>query len=96
MYIYIKINICCQICQNVQSGGWTREYDDVHKVPFAYNNKDWVGYDDIPSITEKVRYLPVCRIYMLIKHEIYRINLCWLTSFTNSKLLYLSIQCLLN
>jgi hypothetical protein len=29
-------------------------WSDEHKAPYAYHNDQWVGYDDIESLTLKV------------------------------------------
>lgn len=38
----------------LNSGG-VRVWDDEHKVPYLYKGDQWVGYDDIQSLTLKVR-----------------------------------------
>ena len=35
--------------------GWTREWSDGQKVPYAHSGSNWVGYDDPESIAAKVR-----------------------------------------
>lgn len=45
-----------QICQNIKNG-WTRVWDNAQKVPYAYGNNQWVGYDDAQSIQEKINYI---------------------------------------
>ncbi|XP_071952158.1 chitinase-3-like protein 1 [Antedon mediterranea] len=42
-----------EICDLLQNGG-TSVLDDVLQSPYAYNGNQWVGYDDIQSITNKV------------------------------------------
>lgn len=34
------------------------EWQDEHKVPYAYKGDQWVGYDDIRSIEIKVTIYP--------------------------------------
>lgn len=46
-----------EICKNIRSGGWTRVFDNNQRVPYAYGNGKWVGYDDVQSIQEKINYL---------------------------------------
>lgn len=36
-----------EICEELQKGKWTVVYDDQQRVPYAYNGKQWVGYDDV-------------------------------------------------
>lgn len=45
-----------EICTNLKSGGWTKRWSSEQKVPYAFKNLDWVGYDDIESIKLKARY----------------------------------------
>lgn len=49
----IKYN---QICQNIRNG-WRRVFDNAQKVPYAYGNNQWVGYDDAESIQNKINYV---------------------------------------
>jgi chitinase len=44
------------ICKNIRNG-WTRVFDNTQKVPYAYGGGQWVGYDDVQSIQEKINYL---------------------------------------
>lgn len=44
-----------EICEN--SYKWTRIWDDSQKVPYAYSGNQWVGYDDIASLTIKSKYV---------------------------------------
>ncbi|VDI27154.1 chitinase [Mytilus galloprovincialis] len=39
-----------EICSN----GWTKAWNDEHKVPYAYSGDQWVGYDNVRSVTLKV------------------------------------------
>ena len=43
-----------EICQNVRSNGWTEVWLDEGKVPYAYGDGDWVGYDNVDSIIYKI------------------------------------------
>lgn len=36
-----------EICKELQNGKWTVVYDNEQRVPYAYNGKQWVGYDDV-------------------------------------------------
>ena len=45
-----------EICQKL-SQGWIKKWDNEAKVPYAYSGSEWVGYDDIQSLKEKVDYL---------------------------------------
>lgn len=44
-----------EICEFIKSG-WTVERDSKQRVPYAYQNNQWVGYDDVTSVEEKVNY----------------------------------------
>lgn len=45
-----------EICKNIRNG-WTRVFDNNQKVPYAFGNGNWVGFDDAQSIQEKINYL---------------------------------------
>ena len=47
-----------QICSMISSGG-TRNYHDEHMVPWVVKGDQWVGYDDVGSLTTKVRWMTV-------------------------------------
>jgi chitinase len=42
-----------EVCKLLKDG-WTKEWHDEQKVPFAYKDDQWVGYDDPQSIKHKV------------------------------------------
>ena len=42
-----------EICQKV-SQGWVKKFDTEQRVPYANNMLEWVGFDDIQSLKEKV------------------------------------------
>ena len=44
------------VCQKL-SQGWTRVFHNEHRSPYAYGNSEWVGYDDVQSLTEKAAYI---------------------------------------
>ncbi|XP_063445346.1 chitotriosidase-1-like [Mytilus trossulus] len=39
------------------SSGWTTVWNDEHKVPYAYSGDQWVGYDNVRSVTIKAQYI---------------------------------------
>ena len=43
-----------EICAKFRDNGWTEVWLDEGKVPYAYGDGDWVGYDNIKSINYKV------------------------------------------
>ena len=42
-----------EICEKLKNG-WTEVWLDEGKVPYAYGDGDWVGYDNVESINYKV------------------------------------------
>ncbi|XP_043485682.1 chitotriosidase-1 [Polistes fuscatus] len=46
-----------EICKRVQSGKWTVVYDEDQRVPYAYSDNQWVGYDNPQSLKEKAEYI---------------------------------------
>ncbi|XP_035785811.1 probable chitinase 2 [Anopheles albimanus] len=44
-----------EACKNLQNG-WTRAWDPVQKVPYAYSGDQWMSYDDSESIADKCKY----------------------------------------
>lgn len=46
-----------EICQRVKSGSLSYKYESTPKVPYAYNEKEWVGYEDVKSVKEKATYI---------------------------------------
>ncbi|XP_049881289.1 chitinase-3-like protein 1 [Pectinophora gossypiella] len=45
-----------EFCNILKSSSWDVRYDNLAKVPYAVQDKNWVSYDDPDSITEKVKY----------------------------------------
>jgi GH18 family chitinase len=35
--------------------GWKSLWNDEQKVPFAYNNNEWVSYENVESLKIKVK-----------------------------------------
>lgn len=44
------------VCQKIKQN-WTRVFHAEHRVPYIFNDKEWVGYDDIFSLSEKACYI---------------------------------------
>ena len=42
------------ICRVVANPEWTKKYDSVAQVPYAYNSEQWMSYDNEQSIKAKV------------------------------------------
>ena len=39
----------------IDDGYYDYWFDDIRKVPYANSSDGWVGFDDVPSIYEKVK-----------------------------------------
>jgi chitinase len=37
--------------------GWTKKYDDIGKVPYAFKDLQWIGYEDEDSLKIKMDYI---------------------------------------
>lgn len=46
-----------EICMDLRNGGWTREFDDVAKCPYAYRGDQWIGYEDEESVGHKMDFV---------------------------------------
>ncbi|KAI0213288.1 Acidic mammalian chitinase [Lamellibrachia satsuma] len=44
-----------EVCSNLKIG-WSQEWSEEQQGSFAYNNDQWVGYDDLKSLSVKVGY----------------------------------------
>lgn len=45
-----------EICQELDSGGWTVIYDTDQQSPYAFKGNQWWGYDNAQSIRVKSQY----------------------------------------
>ncbi len=45
-----------EICNLMKREGWTKEWNDEQKIPYAYKEDQWVGFDDPRSIELKCEY----------------------------------------
>lgn len=43
-----------EICKLLSKDGWNKEWNDEQKIPYAFKDDQWVGYDDPKSIKLKV------------------------------------------
>lgn len=46
-----------EICLKLNEGGWKVNRDEHFKVPYMVKNDQWVTYDDVQSVKEKVEFL---------------------------------------
>lgn len=44
------------LCQKINTGDWTEMWEDDQKVPYAFSGYDWVGHDNIRSVSIKANY----------------------------------------
>lgn len=45
-----------EICEYINAGGWSLQYDADQQVPYMYQGDQWVTYDNPDSIAIKVNY----------------------------------------
>jgi chitinase len=46
-----------KICKNILSGDYKYFWDNEQKTPYIVGGNDWMGFDDIRSVTEKANYI---------------------------------------
>ncbi|XP_072764970.1 chitinase-3-like protein 1 [Anoplolepis gracilipes] len=46
-----------EICEFLKQGDWTVVRYSEHSCPYAFKGDQWVGYDDVISLTEKTNYI---------------------------------------
>lgn len=46
-----------EICPDVKSRNWTSEFDNIGKVPYAFFEDQWIGYEDERSMAIKMDYI---------------------------------------
>jgi chitinase len=46
-----------QICPRTNSGNLYNRWDNDQKTPYCYSGTEWIGYDDVRSVTEKCNYI---------------------------------------
>ena len=47
-----------EICDSINKGGWTVVNDPEKRMgPYAYKDRQWVGFDDVASIRRKAEYV---------------------------------------
>ncbi|XP_044010151.1 chitotriosidase-1-like [Aphidius gifuensis] len=45
-----------ETCAKIGAGGWTVKYNNVRKTPYAYRGNQWIGFENVKSLKEKVQY----------------------------------------
>lgn len=46
-----------EICPRVNSRSLTYVFENTQRVPYAFAGTEWIGYDDVRSVTEKANYI---------------------------------------
>lgn len=45
------------ICSRINAKSLSYHWDDQQKVPYAFSGTEWLGFDDVRSVTEKANYI---------------------------------------
>ena len=45
-----------ELCEKFKEN-WNNDWDDEHKVPYAFKGNQFVGYENLRSLREKINYL---------------------------------------
>lgn len=45
------------LCQRINSGAWNDRWEEAQRVPYMFLGSDWIGYDNVRSVTEKAYYI---------------------------------------
>ncbi|XP_055551267.1 acidic mammalian chitinase-like [Wyeomyia smithii] len=45
-----------EVCEKLNTGSYTKVWDDVQKVPYAFSGNQWISFDDVTSVALKVAY----------------------------------------
>ncbi|GJQ66213.1 hypothetical protein Trydic_g4271 [Trypoxylus dichotomus] len=45
-----------EVCQQLSQDGWTKVWDSVSQVPYAYKGNQWISYDNATSIALKTEF----------------------------------------
>ncbi len=53
-----------EVCSLI-SQGWKKEWDLEQRVPYIHNGDQWISYDDVNSLTEKVFYFLILLDFIL-------------------------------
>ena len=46
-----------EICTKILNDEWTKKWSEEQKVPYAYGDNEWVGFEDVESLKIKARYI---------------------------------------
>ncbi|CRK90408.1 CLUMA_CG004159, isoform A [Clunio marinus] len=46
-----------QICQRIRSGQFNYRWESTQKVPYVFSGNEWIGFDDVKSVTEKANFI---------------------------------------
>lgn len=45
------------ICQRIKANGFTYRWEDTQKTPYVFSGNLWVGFEDLPSVVYKAKYI---------------------------------------
>ncbi|XP_058838290.1 chitinase-3-like protein 1 [Topomyia yanbarensis] len=45
-----------EICERLNAGGYTKVFDSMQQVPYAFSGTQWISFDDVSSVALKVAY----------------------------------------
>ncbi|XP_053688298.1 acidic mammalian chitinase-like [Sabethes cyaneus] len=45
-----------EICERLKTGTYTKAWDSVQQVPYAFSGNQWISFDDVTSVALKVAY----------------------------------------
>ena len=58
-----------EICLNINNG-WTKVKGDECTVgPYAYNDNQWIGYDDLETVKVKVKFSTYSSIAYILTYQ---------------------------
>ncbi|EDS25630.1 chitinase [Culex quinquefasciatus] len=61
-----------EICERKLTGTWKEVFDNEQMVPYAYSGNQWIGYDNVKSITEKQHSCSPVPTNTKIRHDVRR------------------------
>jgi chitinase len=46
-----------EFCENMKTQSWTLEWSNEQHTPYAHKGNQWIGYDNVQSLAEKVKFM---------------------------------------
>lgn len=53
----LNFGCCFQFCEKQLTNHWSRNWEPNQKVPYAYSGNQWIGYEDVESISLKSHFV---------------------------------------